>query len=142
MDQADGVAESIKKTIDQYIEKHEIDAPLESPYQPVWEPNEVPRSLDLRAENIGTVIWSIGYHLNYEWLEIPVFDGKGYPGHDRGVTGVKGLYFLGLPWMYTWGSGRFSGIARDAIYLADHIQANHRLNPLSPPLFNSLAIGS
>lgn len=142
LDQADAVAESIKQTIDQYIEKHAIAAPVEDPYQPVWEPTEAPRRLDLRQENIGTIIWSIGYHLNYEWLEIPVFDGKGYPGHDRGVTGVKGLYFLGLPWMHTWGSGRFSGIARDAIYLADHIQANHRLNPLAPPLFNSLAIGS
>jgi putative flavoprotein involved in K+ transport len=31
------------------------------------------------------------------------------------------LYFLGLPWLYTWGSGRFSGVARDAEFLVQHI---------------------
>lgn len=43
--------------------------------------------------------------------------------HDRGVSSVEGLYFLGLPWLYTWGSGRFSGIARDAEYLAERVGA-------------------
>jgi len=37
------------------------------------------------------------------------------------VTGQPGLYFLGLPWLHTWGSGRFSGIARDALHVAEHI---------------------
>ncbi len=39
------------------------------------------------------------------------------------MTTVPGLYFLGLPWLYTWGSGRFSGIARDATFVVDHIAA-------------------
>jgi putative flavoprotein involved in K+ transport len=39
------------------------------------------------------------------------------------VTTVDGLYFLGLPWLYTWGSGRFSGIARDAEHIAERIAA-------------------
>jgi putative flavoprotein involved in K+ transport len=34
------------------------------------------------------------------------------------------LYFLGLPWLHTWGSGRFSGVARDALYLAERIEAH------------------
>ena len=50
-----------------------------------------------------------------------MFDGKGYPSHERGVTAAEGLFFLGLPWQYTWGSGRFSGVGRDAAYLADRI---------------------
>ena len=37
------------------------------------------------------------------------------------MTAEPGLYFLGLPWQYTWGSGRFSGIARDAAHLLEHI---------------------
>jgi putative flavoprotein involved in K+ transport len=28
-----------------------------------------------------------------------------------------------LPWLYTWGSGRFSGVARDADYVAQRIAA-------------------
>ena len=46
------------------------------------------------------------------------------------MTGVGGLYFLGLPWLHTWGSGRFSGIARDAQYLAEQIE-QFRLKPAS-----------
>ena len=43
--------------------------------------------------------------------------------HLRGVTQQSGLYFLGLPWLHTWGSGRFSGVARDALHLAEQIAA-------------------
>ena len=126
LDQADAVAESIKRTIDQFIEKHQIPAPTEPPYVPAWQPTESVLELDYEQANIGTVIWSIGYESDFRWVELPVFDGKGYPGHDRGVTEIWGLYFLGLPWLYTWGSGRFSGIARDAMHLADYIAARKK----------------
>ncbi len=121
LDQADEVAESIKCTIDTYIENNQITAPTDSPYQPVWQPRERVQSLNLKTANIGTVIWATGYHTRFSWIEIPVFDDKGYPNHQRGITPIDGLYFIGLPWLYTWGSGRFSGIARDATYLAEHI---------------------
>ena len=126
--QADAVAESIKKTIDTFIEKHQIEAPIEPPYCPVWEPLEEVVSLDYQAAKIDAIIWCTGYQSDFRWVEVPVFDGKGYPGHERGVTSVWGLYFLGLPWLYTWGSGRFSGIARDAYYLADYISARKRVS--------------
>ncbi len=123
LDAADGVAESIKRTIDTYIEKHNIDAPLDPPYRPVWEPEGGQAAIDYREANITSVIWCIGYGLDFRWVELPVFDGQGYPGHRRGVTAWPGLYFLGLPWLYTWGSARFSGIARDAEYLAEQVAA-------------------
>jgi putative flavoprotein involved in K+ transport len=34
---------------------------------------------------------------------------------------MPGVYVLGLPWLYTWGSGRFVGVGRDAGFLADRI---------------------
>ena len=143
LDQADAVAESIKRTIDQFIEKNQIQAPTEAPYHPAWEPIEEPLSLDYEAANIGTVIWCTGYESDFRWIEIPVFDGKGYPGHQRGVTDIAGLYFLGLPWLYTWGSGRFSGIARDATYLADYIAARKKvILPTVLQGVNEVAIGS
>jgi putative flavoprotein involved in K+ transport len=123
LDGADAVAENMKKTIDAFIAKNQITAPTEPPYEPKWQPQEFQPELDYEQANIGTVIWSTGYESDFSWIEVPVFDGKGYPGHDRGVTRVTGLYFLGLPWLYTWGSARFSGIARDANYLSDRIAA-------------------
>jgi hypothetical protein len=76
-----------------------------------------------RSAKRTTIIWSIGFHADYRWIELPIFDGKGYPGHHRGITTSPGLYFLGLPWQFTWGSGRFSGVARDARFLIEHIEA-------------------
>jgi putative flavoprotein involved in K+ transport len=143
LDQADAVAESIKKSIDGFIEKNQIEAPIEPAYQPVWQPETIDLTLDCEQSNIQTVIWCTGYQTDFSWIEVPVFDGKGYPGHERGVTGVRGLYFLGLPWLYTWGSGRFSGIARDAIYLADYIVARKKVTHSNAwSIVNEFLIGS
>src|SRR5690606_39172207 len=83
--------------------------------------------LSLEASGIGSVIWCIGFTPDFGWLDVgersTVFDARGNPMHRRGVTERSGLYFLGLPWLHTWGSGRFSGVARDAQYLAEQIEA-------------------
>ncbi len=148
LDQADDVAESIKRTIDTYIEKNKIEAPVEAPYKPVWQPQNTPLSVNLKAENIKTVIWAIGYHMDFRWIDVPVFDGQGYPTHERGVTTREGIYFIGLPWLYTWGSGRFSGVARDAEYLAERIAIKHKaveqkdIGKKATRVFNQVAIGS
>jgi putative flavoprotein involved in K+ transport len=141
LDHADAVAESIKRTVDQFIEKNQIDAPIEPPYQPVWEPES--EELTLNAAEIEAIVWCTGYQSDFRWVEVPVFDGKGYPGHERGVTQIWGLYFLGLPWLYTWGSGRFSGIARDAQYLADYIAARKKVSQDSAwSVVNEFLLGS
>lgn len=143
LDGADAVAESIKRSIDDFIAKHQIEAPTEPPYYPVWEPEVEVHSINLEQANIRSVIWCTGYQSSFDWVEVPVFDGKGYPCHDRGVTHVWGLYFLGLPWLYTWGSGRFSGIARDAQYLADRIAATGgETNSGALSSVNEVALGS
>lgn len=121
LDHADSVMESIKNDIDAYIEREGIDAPAEQRYQPVWRPAAEPTDLDLHAAGITSVVWAIGYRADYSWVDVGVFDGRGHPTHHRGVTGVPGLFFLGLPWLHTWGSGRFAGIARDAEHLGGRI---------------------
>jgi putative flavoprotein involved in K+ transport len=124
LDRADAVSERIKGSIDAHIAEHGIDAPLEPPYHPVWSPGpeaERDSHLDLANAGIGSVIWSMGYGTDYAWLDLSIFNGRGYPMHVRGVTSAPGMYVLGLPWLYTWGSGRFTGVARDAAYLADRI---------------------
>lgn len=146
LDQADAVADSIKNTIDKFIASKGIAAPVEARYTPVWTPEREPTELDLAAAGISSIIWSIGYRSDYRWIEVPVFDGKGYPWHQRGVTTAEGLYFLGLPWLYTWGSGRFSGVARDALHLADRVEALIKARAgagLAPAsALNELALGS
>jgi len=38
------------------------------------------------------------------------------------VSNISGLYFIGLPWMYTRGSATLGGVSKDASYLADFIK--------------------
>jgi putative flavoprotein involved in K+ transport len=89
----------------------------------VWEPApDHPTRLDLDATGITTVIWCIGYAPDFSWIKVPAaFDDSGYPKHERGVTASPGLYFLGLPWQHTWGSGRIYAIAEDAEHVVDHL---------------------
>ena len=87
----------------------------------MWRPEAETTELDLREADIAAVIWSVGFRTDYRWLKVGAFDGEGHPTHNRGVTSVSGLYFLGLPWQHTWGSGRFASVARDAEFLAEQI---------------------
>jgi putative flavoprotein involved in K+ transport len=132
LDRADEVSENIKQGIDRYITANALDAPIEPPYEPVWQPEVAELNLDVVAAGIKTVIWSTGFQTDFSWVDLPLFEEGGYPRHDRGITSVAGCYFLGLPWLYTWGSGRFSGVARDAEYLAEKIlcTANPVLSPV------------
>ncbi|MCX5242781.1 MSMEG_0569 family flavin-dependent oxidoreductase [Streptomyces prunicolor] len=127
LDHADAAAEGIKDAIDAHITAQGITAPDEPRYVPVWEPDEQPRELDLAQADITSVVWSTGFRRDHRWIEAPVFDGRGYPMHWRGATSVPGLYFLGLPWQHSWGSGRFEAVGRDAEFLANHIEASRRL---------------
>ena len=143
LDQADSVADSIKTTIDKFIDSKGISAPAEERYQPVWQPDGYIPSLDYNSAGITTIIWSMGYGTNYRWIEIPIFDGKGYPSHERGVSSVPGVYFIGLPWQYTWGSGRFSGVAQDARFLASCIESRYAsAKPAAVSVLNMWALGS
>ena len=103
LDQADAVLR-IRSSIDSWIEKQSIEAPAEPAYSPCWQPPEGQNpGLDLSAEPLAAVIWCTGYRSDFSWIDVPVFDGSGQPAHDRGVTQSNGLYFLGLPWLHTWG---------------------------------------
>jgi putative flavoprotein involved in K+ transport len=44
------------------------------------------------------------------------------------VTRVPGLYVLGLPWLHTWGSGRFASISRDAEFLTKQLSARRAVS--------------
>lgn len=79
------------------------------------------RRLDLRADGIGAIIWATGYCLDFGWIDVPVLDARGEPVHRRGVTGVPGMYFLGLQWLSKMNSSFLSGVGDDAAALADHI---------------------
>jgi len=132
LDHADAIYNGINASIDRHIAEKGLDAPPPSTYSPVWQPGAERTTLDLATSGIGSVVWCIGFRPAFGWVDAPVFNGRGEPMHVRGVSPVPGLYFLGLPWLHTWGSGRFSGVARDALFLAERIEgANGTRAPAS-----------
>ena len=72
---------------------------------------------------VDAVVWGTGFRLDHSFVELPVFDGGGQVKHQRGVTELPGLYFLGLPWQHTRGSALLGWVKDDAEFIAQRIGA-------------------
>jgi putative flavoprotein involved in K+ transport len=82
--------------------------------------------LNLADAGITSIIWATGYTLDFGWVKVSAFDTKGRPVHQRGVSEVPGLYFLGLSWLSRRASPFIWGVWHDAEYLAGHIAARYK----------------
>lgn len=133
LDDADDVYGRINRSIDQFIEKQGIDAPPGEVYVAPWRPEQLDLTLDLVQAGISSVVWSVGFRSDFSWVKCPVVDERGHVRHERGRTEVPGLYFLGLPWLYSWGSGRFFGVGRDAEHLLEAILLHGAWLPSARP---------
>ena len=71
-----------------------------------------------KVSTIKNIVWATGYRPNFHWIEGLELDADNYPKNFRGVSNIEGLYFIGLPWMYTRGSATLGGVSKDASYLA------------------------
>ncbi|GIP37024.1 oxidoreductase [Paenibacillus sp. J31TS4] len=70
---------------------------------------------DGSAAEVDNVIWATGFRPDYSWLAIPeALDERGAPLHNRGVSPVPGLYYLGLPWQTCRGSALLGWVGQDA----------------------------
>ncbi len=74
-----------------------------------------------KISTIKNIVWATGYRPNFKWIEGLELDEDGYPKNYRGVSNIEGLYFIGLPWMFTRGSATLGGVSKDASYLANII---------------------
>jgi putative flavoprotein involved in K+ transport len=72
---------------------------------------------------VDAVVWATGFRLDHSFVELAVFDERGRVRHQRGVTEVPGLYFLGLLWQYTRGSALLGWVKDDAEYIAGRVGA-------------------
>ena len=87
--------------IDEFIIKNEVSAPeleVDEADLPDPESNCVSAitSLNLKDQNITTIIWATGFCGDFSYLKLPVLDGEGNPIHEDGISSVRGLYFLGF----------------------------------------------
>lgn len=120
----DAIDEECRETlarIDEHIAASGATAPPDDLASFDWQPSPEPPLLDLRRAGIGTVIYATGFRFDFGWVDLPIFDARGYPRYARGVTDLPGVYFVGLHWLHTSGSGLFYQVGRDAEYVVDHI---------------------
>jgi len=74
---------------------------------------------DGTQRSFDVVIWATGFRNDFRWIAIDgAIDIDGTPMHARGVSSVPGLYFVGLPWLTSKGSGFLGFVGRDALALA------------------------
>jgi len=67
---------------------------------------------------VQNVVWSTGFIPNYHWIDVEgAVNQAGLPVHTRGVSGMQGLYYIGLPWQHQRGSALLCGVGRDAEFL-------------------------
>ena len=123
---ADAFSQRFKETTDSLIAKTGIPLPpLEE--DPADEPDPRAecvsplRQLNLPDAKVGTIIWATGFKPDFNWLHLPVFDEHGQPAHQRGISPVRGLYFIGFPWLTSRKSGIIYGISDDAHYISEAI---------------------
>ena len=100
--------------IDKYIEANGINAPQEAipELQDGYASEEI-TELDLKAANINTVIWAIGYTADYSLVKLPITDEDGFPITQGGVTQYPGLYFVGMHWLSSRKSAILLGVNED-----------------------------
>ena len=112
------------KLIDEYIDRMNLNAPVETIAQ-LQDGYQQPliTHLDMKASGVTSVLWATGYTFDFHIVKLPVFDAFGYPIHSRGATRYQGLYFLGLPWLHSRGSGILYGVGEDASFVAANIAA-------------------
>jgi putative flavoprotein involved in K+ transport len=71
---------------------------------------------------IDNIIWATGFKRNDGWIDIATaFDSQGEILHERGVSPVAGLYFVGLPWQTSRGSALLGWVKYDAQRIVNHV---------------------
>jgi len=125
LDNGDKSYISILDQADEYIKKNNLNFPEELEARIIEsDPDCVINpvlNIDLKKEDIKTIIWATGYQYDFSWLKVDTFDQTGKPDHFNGVAKVNGIYFIGLPWLSNRGSSFIWGVWQDAKYLAEQI---------------------
>ncbi|GAB4042699.1 flavin-containing monooxygenase [Spirosoma jeollabukense] len=128
---ADEFSRHVKELIDEYIQTHQVLAPLaESDLDDLPDEEAACASdltkLNVVAEAISSIIWTTGFKADFSYLPLSVLNEEHSPRHRNGVGTVEGLYFIGLPWLRKRQSAIILGIKDDAEFIVNQI-INSRL---------------
>lgn len=80
-----------------------------------------PRSLHLRDDDIGAVVWCTGFGADDAYLDQALLDERGTARRDGAAGAVPGLWLIGRKWLRRRDSGIFRGFPSDAAHVADAV---------------------
>ena len=136
---ADEFSDKIKKIIDDHIATNNLPAP-----PPHYDEADLPdveaecassiTHLNLKENNINSIIWATGFDVDHSYIKLPVFDDKGKLKHKHGITELPGLYFLGYPWLRNRQSPILFGIIEDVEFVIDKLYSYSKENFPSAPI--------
>ena len=121
----DAFAARLRGLADESIRRRGLDAPPAEPDDhdaPV--DLDPPMSLDLRAEEVGSVVWCTGFSGDFSWLDPALVDVDGQPRHEDAAAPAPGLWYLGLRWLIRRRSSILFGFPDDAATIADAVRAH------------------
>jgi putative flavoprotein involved in K+ transport len=119
----DAGAERMRATMDDFIRRSGLKA---SPAEPddTDAPVELhaPTTLDMRDQDIGSVVWCTGFTGDFSWLNPSMLDDNGQPRREGPAAVAPAVWFVGLTWLAQRSSGIFFGFRRDAAAVADAVK--------------------
>jgi len=124
---ADGFSARIKNMIDDFVSNNGLTAPAAQ-----YDEEDAPdtkttcvagiQSVNLKRENVNTIIWAMGFSSSLKYIKLPVLDNEGTLIQRDGISEIEGLYFLGFPWLRKYKSSLICGIREDAEFIAREVQ--------------------
>jgi putative flavoprotein involved in K+ transport len=100
---------------DEYAVRAGLDTELCPPLRPpaIAVP-ATPDRVNLRAEQINTILLATGYRPHHPWLRLPITAPDGSIEQHHGVTAAPGVYVVGQPFQHRRDSTYIDGARHDA----------------------------
>jgi putative flavoprotein involved in K+ transport len=119
----DAFAARLRMSVDEHIRKQRLDPPPSEP-DDTDEPIDVhpPTALNLREQDIGSVVWCTGLAGDFSWLSPELRDAAGRPLRHGASGPVPGLWYAGLRWLTRRCSAILYGFPLDAAPIGDAVK--------------------
>jgi putative flavoprotein involved in K+ transport len=130
----DAFAARARTMMDDIIRQRGLQAPPAEPDDTAGPVDmDPPTTINLRAHEVGSVIWCTGLSGDFTWLDPGLLDAGGRPRHTDAAAPAPGVWYVGLRWLIRRASGILLGLPGDAATVADKVKTHLTDRPVPHP---------